>query len=367
MMQLQGLSKSYDGKTVIDKLSLSVEEDEYLTILGPSGSGKTTLLRLIAGLEKPDTGSIRLNEVDIGIKAPHARGLGFVQQKYALFPHLSVFDNVAFGLRYREASPLLEEKEIIQRVNSILSLIGLDELNTRMVGQISGGQKQRVSLARTLVVEPKVCLLDEPLGALDANLRERMTTELRRIREALNVTFVHATGNEAEAMAMGDRVVVLGDGRMLQLGAPETIYGSPATVAVARSVNAYNLLNGEARGQIFCHADTSLPLSFGHEDAHWYAIRFGAIEIANDASKLSPDFGSIPAKFVASEFIGSRMAYFFHGPDGGLLEVEQHLSKADPIEFQRGDEKLLAWNVADVLTYDRNENLIAPTLTTVAA
>jgi len=359
MMELENLTKSYDGTRVLADVSLVVGNDEYLTVLGPSGSGKSTLLRLIAGLEWPDAGIIRLNGEDISSRPAHLRDLGFVQQKYALFPHLTVYENVAFGLRNRQVDPVTSENEIAQRVGRILQLTGLAELGGRMTGQISGGQKQRVSLARTLVAEPKICLLDEPLGALDANLRERMVVELRHIREALGVTFVHATGNETEALSMGDRLIVLDDGRLLQTGEPDEVYSLPATVRVARSVNAYNILSGEVLDGAFQYAGTALPLSPGCEAARHYAVPFGVIEIAKNIA-LSPTLGSIEGKFIASEFIGSRMVYFFRGPNGGLLEIEHHLSKSDPVDFQKDEQRLLTWSVGDVLTYDNEGYLITP-------
>lgn len=358
MMELANLTKSYDGKCVIDGVSLSVENDEYLTVLGPSGSGKSTLLRLIAGLEWPEKGTVFLNGEDIGNRPPHLRGLGFVQQKYALFPHLTIFENVAFGLRYRQVDPIQNEADIKRRTNDMLQLVGLAELGGRSVGQISGGQKQRVSLARTLVAEPKICLLDEPLGALDANLRERMTIELRRIRSALGVTFVHATGNETEAMAMGDRMVVLDDGRALQTGAPDIIYNLPLTMKVARSVNAYNVLPGETQGNVFLQSNNALPLPEGIFGASHYAIGYGSIEIGAADDEAAAGRGAMIAKFITSEFVGSRMVYFFRRADNGILEVEHHLSRSDPRDFKHDEECLLTWSLADVLTYDSDGNLI---------
>ncbi len=358
MMELANLTKAYDGTNVVEGISLTVENDEYLTILGPSGSGKSTLLRLIAGLEWPDAGTVLLNGKNISHDPPHLRGLGFVQQKYALFPHLTIFENVAFGLRNRQVDALRDEKEIVRRTVDMLNLVGLGDLGDRMVGQISGGQKQRVSLARTLVAEPKLCLLDEPLGALDANLRERMTVELRRIREALGVTFVHATGNETEAMAMGDRMVVLDGGRALQIGTPDEIYDRPSSVRVARSVNAYNVLSGEVRDNMFHHSDSALPLPEGAASARYYAMRFGALDIAGSEDKPAAGRGSIAAKFIASEFVGSRMIYFFRRDDGGIIEVEHHLSKSDPLDFKLGEQRFLTWSVDSVLTYDQAGNLI---------
>ena len=368
MLELVGLTKSYDGRRVIDDVSLTVRDDEYLTCLGPSGSGKSTLLRLIAGIETPDAGTIRLDGRDVTHLAPHLRGLGFVQQKYALFPHLTVHDNVAFGLRHRQVDPLCDEAAARAKVREMLALVGLGDLGDRMTGQISGGQKQRVSLARTLVTEPRICLLDEPLGALDANLRERMTVELRRIRRALGVSFVHATGNETEALAMGDRMVVLDEGRAPQTGTPDEIYERPATVRVARSLNAYNILEGEGDGGRFVHPAGDLPLPPGLRDVRHYAVHFDAIAIIasgngegrGDEAARPPDLQGLDATFVTSEFVGSTMIYFFRAADGSILEVEQHLSKSDPIDFARRQPCRLAWRVEDVLGYDRHGNLLSP-------
>ena len=350
-MELHGLSKSYDGRPAIADLSLRVEDDEYLTLLGPSGSGKTTLLRLVAGLDLPDRGRISLNGTDIAALPTYLRGLGFVQQNYALFPHMTVADNVAFGLRNRVVDPLSDEREVSKRVGEMLELVGLSGLGDRMVGQISGGQKQRVSLARTLITEPKVCLLDEPLGALDANLRERMTVELRNIRKTLGVTFFHVTGNESEALAMGDRMIVLDEGRAIQIAPPDTIFDTPANVRVAKFVNSYNVLQGETKGGVFESGDLRLPVPQGLGAAHHIAIRYDAAGIAPaDAASGT----GLRGTFIASEFMGSQVVYFFRLASGQVFEVERHLSRSDPETFEGGSEKYLSWDVSDTLFFDAN-------------
>ena len=212
VLRLEGLSKSFAGRAALSDISFTVTTNEYVSLLGPSGSGKTVLLRAIAGFETPDSGRIFLDDVDVTREAAHKRGIGFVFQNFALFPHLTVFDNVAFGLRNR-AVPAPEDV-VSKSVRQTIELVGLKGLEQRGVHQISGGQKQRVALARTLVIKPKLVLLDEPLGALDANLRQRMRTELRRIREALDIPFLHVTGSETEALSMGDRLIVLDAGRI---------------------------------------------------------------------------------------------------------------------------------------------------------
>lgn len=360
MMELRGLSKSYEGKPAIVDLSLLVQDDEYLTLLGPSGAGKTTLLRLMAGLDRPDSGQLLLNGDDITMRPTHTRGLGFVQQNYALFPHMTVEDNVGFGLANRIIDPVKDRDELRRRVGEMLELVGLEGLGGRMVGQISGGQKQRVSLARTLITQPKVCLLDEPLGALDANLRERMTIELRKIREALGVTFFHVTGNESEAIAMGDRMIVLDDGRAAQIDPPDRIFDRPATVQVARFLNAYNVMPGHTDGGVFKGGDLSMPLPDGIQTASSAAVQFDAAAIQSSETVAPETSAEIGATFVASEFLGSKMVYFFRREDGSIFEVERHLSSSDPETFATGQKVHLTWASEDTLFFGADGNLIQP-------
>ncbi len=352
MMQLQGLSKAYAGKPAIVDLSLTVHDDEYLTLLGPSGSGKSTLLRLVAGLERPDAGRIFLNGEDLTPRPAHKRGLGFVQQSYALFPHMSVYENVAFGLKNRQENAIVDESLLHRKVQEMLDLVGLAELGGRGVGQISGGQRQRVSLARTLVTEPSICLLDEPLGALDANLRERMTIELRRIRSTLGVTFLHVTGNEAEALAMGDRMIVLDAGRAIQIAPPDSVFNQPETVEVAKYINSYNILSGETRDGEFLHGAANLAMPAGVANAAAYVVRHDAVNVLPPGNQPSDGEAGLEARFIASEFMGSRVLYFFQGLEGEILQVENHLSTADPVTYQSGEVRTLAWNIAEVLAYD---------------
>ncbi|MEM8947770.1 MAG: ABC transporter ATP-binding protein [Pseudomonadota bacterium] len=349
MLEIVDFWKSFDGKPAIAGLSLGIDDNEYLTLLGPSGSGKSVLLRLIAGIERPDRGDIVLDGVSLLDRPVHRRGIGFVLQNFALFPHMSVADNVAYGLRYRELAPVSDENELRRRVGDMLQLVGLDDLDDRMVGQISGGQKQRVALARTLVTEPKICLLDEPLGALDANLRARMTLELRRIREALGVTFVHVTGNESEALAMGDRLVVLDQGRALQVDRPDDIYARPATEAVARFLNAFNMFAGRAENGRFVTDGVALSMPASDIDAHHYAIRYDQIAIDENA-----EHPGVEARYITSEYLGSTFIYFFELEGGRVIEVERHLSRFDPASLKRGAVYRLHWSPEDVLLFDQD-------------
>ena len=237
VLSLAGVRKTYGDLNALDGIDLSLPDDSYVSLLGPSGSGKTTLLRVIAGFETPEAGAVSFKGERIETVPPHQRDIGFVFQNFALFPHLSVEKNIAFGLENRVENPITDASVVKSKVRDIIGLVGLAGLEDRAVTQISGGQKQRVALARTLVTEPALVLLDEPLGALDANLRTRMLTELRRIRERCGVTFLHVTGSETEALAMGDTVLVLDQGRIAQAADAETIYNEPKSVAVARFLN----------------------------------------------------------------------------------------------------------------------------------
>ena len=351
MLEIVDFWKSFDGKPAIAGLSLDIHDNEYLTLLGPSGSGKSVLLRLITGIEQPDRGDILLDGRSLLDRPPHMRGIGFVLQNFALFPHMSVADNVAYGLQQRQINPVTDESDVKKRVDAMLGLVGLDGLDDRMVGQISGGQRQRVALARTLVTEPKICLLDEPLGALDANLRARMTFELRRIRESLGVTFVHVTGNESEALAMGDRVVVLDQGRALQVAPPDMVYSQPATESVARFLNAFNMLSGRTERDRFVSDTLDIALPKGSPKASHYAIRFDQISVQEESSAPAGK-GSIEANYVTSEYLGSTFVYFFEIAGGKLMEVAKHLSRSEPVRFERGKTYHLGWDLNDVLLFD---------------
>ncbi len=358
MLEIVDCWKSFDGKPAIAGLTLDVRDNEYLTLLGPSGSGKSVLLRLIAGIEQPDRGDIQLDGTSILDRPAYKRGIGFVLQNFALFPHMSVADNVAYGLRHRQVEPVTDEQTVKKRVSSMLDLVGLGDLGDRMVGQISGGQRQRVALARTLVTEPEICLLDEPLGALDANLRARMTVELRRIRETLGVTFLHVTGNESEALAMGDRLVVLDQGRALQIDRPKTVYARPVTEAVARFLNAFNIFDGKTEGGQFVTHETSLVLPDGIADAEHYAVRYDQIDIHSIGEAIADGQGGIEAIYVTSEYLGSMFIYFFELANGRVIEVEKHLSLHEPMQLQRGARYRLSWDLAKILLFDREGQAI---------
>lgn len=244
-VELHGVSKRYSGLTALRRTDLSVPEGSFVTFLGPSGCGKTTTLRMIAGLVEPSEGDIfvrgqRVNDVPI-----HRRNLGLVFQNYALFPHKTVFDNIAFGLKYRRVA----KSEIARRVRDALRLVQLPDVGDRVPSQLSGGQQQRIALARAIVIEPEVLLLDEPLSALDANLREEMRVELKHIQRELGIATVFVTHDQSEALALSDVVVVMNQGSVEQTGTPQEVYNNPATEFVAGFLGHSNILSGHVAGQ----------------------------------------------------------------------------------------------------------------------
>ncbi len=230
--------------TAVDDVSLQIEKGEFVTLLGPSGCGKTTTLRMVAGFEFPTSGDIRLDNQLINNLPPHKRGMSMVFQSYAIFPHLTVFENIAYGLRVKR----LSNAEINRRVEQVLDLVELPEFGSRTPEQLSGGQQQRVALARALVMEPKVLLMDEPLSNLDAKLREQMRSEIRRIHQQIDITSIYVTHDQTEAMAMSDRIVVMNKGRIEQVGPPTEIYRRPNNRFVADFIGRANFVEGIVKG-----------------------------------------------------------------------------------------------------------------------
>lgn len=260
IVRLKDIVVDFDEEAVLNGLSLDIHDEEFVTLLGPSGCGKTTTLRVIGGFLSPKSGNVFFDDVDITNLPPYKRQVNTVFQKYALFPHLNVFENVAFGLRLKK----LPEREIQDKVLEMLELVGLKGYERRGVENLSGGQQQRVAIARALVNQPKVLLLDEPLGALDLKLRKEMQTELKRIQQSLEITFVYVTHDQEEALTMSDTVVVMNKGIIQQIGSPEDIYNEPHNAFVADFIGESNILDGmmprdfvvEFAGQIFTCVDS---------------------------------------------------------------------------------------------------------------
>ena len=344
------MSKSYGGVAALDGVTLEAGMHEYMSLLGPSGSGKTTLLRVIAGFEVPDAGRVYFEGRDITDLPAHERGIGFVFQNFALFPHLTVKKNVAFGMMHGRTA--VSPSAIDARCQAVIDMVGLSGLEDRGVDQISGGQRQRVALARTLVMQPKLVLLDEPLGALDANLRGRMRNELRAIRERMGVTFLHVTGSETEALAMGDTVVVLDRGRIIQAGTPDDVYSTPSSPAVAHFLNRFNLFDGTLSGGMFSgpFGSVASPHAVGAtQDV--YAIRYDRMNVRPlSASVTGP---ALKATYVASEYLGSSVMNFFETADDKVIEVEHHLSLGAPETYVPRQDYLLTWNPEQAIVFGR--------------
>lgn len=238
LINLQHISKSYGGNIILDDLNLYIRENEFLTLLGPSGCGKTTTLRIIGGFEQPDTGSVFFDGKDITNVPPNKRQLNTVFQKYALFPHMTIAENIAFGLKIKNKT-----KEYIKdKVAYALKLVNLDDFGSRMPDSLSGGQQQRIAIARAIVNEPKILLLDEPLGALDLKLRQDMQYELIRLKNELGITFVYVTHDQEEALTMSDTIVVMNQGYIQQIGTPESIYNEPSNAFVADFIGESNII-----------------------------------------------------------------------------------------------------------------------------
>ena len=279
LIRLQNVIMSFDGETVLGDINLTINDHEFLTLLGPSGCGKTTTLRIIGGFQKPTSGDVFFDGERINDLPPYRRKINTVFQKYALFPHLDVYDNIAFGLRVSK----LPEREVDQRVMEMLEIVSLRGFQNRKVTSLSGGQQQRVAIARALVNQPKVLLLDEPLGALDMRLRKDMQNELKRIQQTLGITFIYVTHDQEEALAMSDTVVVMDKGCIQQIGAPVSIYNEPENAFVADFIGESNILDGIMRQdfevEFFGHRYACLDKGFSRNEPVDVVIRPEDIDI----------------------------------------------------------------------------------------
>jgi spermidine/putrescine transport system ATP-binding protein len=310
-IELTGISKSYGNLTALGKLDLTIKRNEILTLLGPSGCGKTTLMRIIAGFEEPSSGRVVIDGKDATRLAPEHRPVNMVFQKYALFPHLDVFDNVAFGLRLKKTP----KDEIKREVMRVLELVQLESFKNRWISELSGGQAQRVALARALVNRPAVLLLDEPLAALDLKIRHHMLNEIKRIHEETSTTFVYVTHDQDEAMILSDRVVLLNKGGIEQIGGPEEMYWSPRTLFAAKFFGDTNIVDGTyARGSA---NDSYVELPFGRFSCT-AKNEVGAgpvnVSIRPETLTLTPTQGNAAegeflGKVKDTSFIGNRVIY----------------------------------------------------------
>ena len=289
LIRLANCTMAFDGEVVLDNINLYINDQEFLTLLGPSGCGKTTTLRIIGGFQTPTQGDVFFDGVRINDVPPHKRTINTVFQRYALFPHLNVFENIAFGLRIPKTDPesrrkvKLPESEIQERVLEMLKVVNLKGFEKRAVSSLSGGQQQRVSIARALVNRPKVLLLDEPLGALDLRLRKDMQIELKRIQQAMGITFIYVTHDQEEALAMSDTVVVMDEGKIQQIGTPEDIYNEPKNAFVADFIGESNIIDGIMRAdgvvEIFNRRFQCLDKGFAKDEPVDVVIRPEDVDI----------------------------------------------------------------------------------------
>jgi len=321
-VQLVDLVKRFGDFTAVAGINLDMPSGEFFSLLGPSGCGKTTSLRMIAGFERPSEGQILLDGVDMAQTPPHKRNVNTVFQSYALFPHLSVEDNVAFGLKYQKAS----KQETRERVGKALELVQMGQFATRRPNQLSGGQQQRVALARALILNPKVLLLDEPLGALDAKLRKQLQIELKALQEEVGITFIYVTHDQEEALTMSDRIAVMSQGRVEQVGGPKEIYEEPATAYVADFLGVSNLMDAEASGAA---AGGGCRLRLGEFDliaGQGEAATTGACKIT-----IRPERVDIEPQHTTGEnrlpAIVERVVYV-----GAVLQVILHLASGQTIQ-----------------------------------
>jgi len=345
LLSLKNVSKAFDDKTVLNSLDLDILDGEFITLLGPSGCGKTTLLRLIAGFEQPDTGAVVLSGHNITQAAPEHRPLNTVFQNYALFPHMSVYDNVAYGLKM-EKRP---KDEIRQRVDDVLAMVQLQDFARRKPHQLSGGQQQRVAIARAVVKRPQLLLLDEPLSALDYKLRRTMQVELKRLQRELGITFVFVTHDQEEALSMSDRVVVLKDGAIQQLGTPREIYERPANLFTARFVGETNLFPGyltsvEETGITLDILGLSRTLQ-----KPGFTLRKGeqvnVLLRPEDIRVLAPeDERGLAGRIVERNYKGSTLDSVIHLEDGTEVLASEFFDEDDPtFDYKLGEPVRVSW------------------------
>jgi spermidine/putrescine transport system ATP-binding protein len=349
-VRLERVTKDFGEAVAVDDLSLDIAVGEFFSLLGPSGCGKTTTLRMIGGFEEPTRGTIYLRGRDVTDQPPHKRDVNTVFQSYALFPHLNVFENVAFGLRRRK----VPGGEIDTRVRGALNLVDLEGFDKRKPGQMSGGQQQRVALARALVNEPQVLLLDEPLGALDLKLRKQMQLELKRIQQEVGITFIYVTHDQEEAMTMSDRLAVMRNGRIEQVGPPEEVYENPQTQFVAGFLGASNLLEGELKEQ---RNGTSSVLLQGGDVVHmpsdrapfqtgvsvFVGVRPEKITIApENGPEPASDRNSVTGLLRMSTYIGVSHQFQVEGPGGHEMTVWVQNLGTNPAP-RPGERVRLSW------------------------
>ncbi|MEU2761526.1 ABC transporter ATP-binding protein [Streptomyces sp. NPDC006906] len=365
-VRLAGISKTYGSFTAVHPLDLTVPQGSFFALLGASGCGKTTTLRMIAGLEEATTGTVFLGNKDITDLPPYKRPVNTVFQSYALFPHLDITENVAFGLRRRGI------KSVKKQVDEMLELVQLGDFARRKPHQLSGGQQQRVAVARALINHPQVLLLDEPLGALDLKLRRQMQLELKRIQTEVGITFVHVTHDQEEAMTMADTVAVMNAGRVEQLGAPADLYENPRTTFVANFLGTSNLIGGEivSTGDDLVVAAGGGKLTVPRERCSASSTTAGgrlllgirpekiSLAHADDADSVAAGRNRVTGRITDSSFIGVSTQYVVESPAGTALQVYEQNVERDT-RLVPGAEVVLHWNPAHTFGLDAAQDIAA--------
>jgi spermidine/putrescine transport system ATP-binding protein len=347
-VRLERVTKRFGDVVAVDDLTLDIARGEFFSLLGPSGCGKTTTLRMIGGFEDPSGGSIYLAGRDVTELPPYRRDVNTVFQSYALFPHLDVFENVAFGLRRRK----VPRADVATQVGEVLRLVDLPGFERRKPGQLSGGQQQRIALARALVNQPKVLLLDEPLGALDLKLRKQMQLELKRIQTEVQITFLYVTHDQEEAMTMSDQLAVMRHGTIEQIGEPEQVYENPATEFVAGFLGASNLLSGEVKERtgdrtvIRLENGTAVAVPTARLDGAGPSVKVGVrpekIRLERDEGEAPSGWNCVAGTLKMAAYIGVSYQYTVEGPGGTTLTVyEQNIGTDDAP--RPGERARLVW------------------------
>ena len=349
-VRLERVTKRFDDVVAVDDISLEIEHGSFFALLGPSGCGKTTTLRMIGGFEEPTEGTIYLGPEPVTGKPPYKRDVNTVFQSYALFPHLSILENVAFGLRRRG----VRKQEARGRVLDILGLVGLEGMERRKPRQLSGGQQQRVALARALVNRPRVLLLDEPLGALDLKLRKQMQLELKAIQHDVGITFVHVTHDQEEAMTMADRIAVMNQGHVEQLGPPEELYERPATAFVAGFLGVSNLLAGvvEGPGAVRLDEGTLVQAQVDGKSGRVAAgVRPEKITLGEDGGQ-----NRLSGKVAETAYIGVATQLVVDTPAGTVQVFAQNIGSGKRIPAA-GSNVTLSWSPESTFVVERREEM----------
>jgi spermidine/putrescine transport system ATP-binding protein len=364
-VRLERVTKRFGDVVAVDDLSLDIAEGEFFSMLGPSGCGKTTTLRMIGGFEDPSLGTVYLGGRDVTDLPPYRRDVNTVFQSYALFPHLNVMENVAFGLRRKK----VDKGDIKTRVTDAMRLVDLVGFEDRKPAQMSGGQQQRVALARALVNHPKVLLLDEPLGALDLKLRKQMQLELKRIQQEVGITFIYVTHDQEEAMTMSNRIAVMRLGRIEQLGEPETVYENPSTEFVASFLGASNLLEGELKDGS-SNGEATVLLTAGHtvrlpsarvpsqsSNRLKVGVRPEKISIAREGAEVPNGHNSVNGRVTMSTYIGVSHQYKVEAAGGTEVTVYVQNLGAERSPGQ-GEQVVLSWKPEHTFAVEPQDDLV---------